>query len=214
MDGYSRHTPSLSGVKVARTIIIDSSMLPHVGGSIGELTLNHIWTKVGDDISDIVDESFAIVESWYQPVMVGQIAAFLGAIPGFWLPLAGGTYDENDYPELFQTLDSQYKDEQAGTFNLPDFSDLFLVGALGDYALGATGGESLHTLLESEIPSHSHTYIPPIVDVDLEAPGAPDIAAARLGTQTTTGDTGGGDPHENKPPYIAVTYGIFSGRNL
>ncbi|GAJ06419.1 unnamed protein product, partial [marine sediment metagenome] len=143
---------------------------------------------------------------------IGQISSFLGELPTFWLPLDGETNDKDDYPELWEALDDQYKD--STTFTLPDLSDLFLaVAGDGVYGLGDTGGEETHTLTIAEMPGHTHTYTPPLVDIDLEAVGVPDVAAARLGIPTATGSTGGGDAHENRPPFHAVTMGIFAGRD-
>jgi hypothetical protein len=63
------------------------------------------------------------------------------------------------------------------------------------------------------MPAHTHTYLPPVVDLDLEAVGVPDIMAARLGTPIATGSTGDGNAHENRPPFHAVIMGIFAGRD-
>lgn len=44
-----------------------------------------------------------------------------------------------------------------GNNGTPNLRDRFIVGAGSEYAVGATGGEKMHTLIESEMPSHSHT---------------------------------------------------------
>lgn len=212
-DGIGRHTPTLSGRKIVRALSIDDALIPHVSDAIAQLTIDANWTEVGDSISDIVDESLDSLDSWYLGnMLIGQVSSFLGSLPDFWLPLAGGTFDRVDYPELWEALDAQFKD--STTFTLPDVSDLFLANAgTGTYSLGDTGGEETHILTTPEIPSHSHTYLPPVVDLDLEALGVPDILAARLGAPISTGSTGGGNAHENRPPFYAVNMGIFAGRD-
>lgn len=212
-DGIGRHTPTLSGRKIVRALSIDDALIPHVSDAIAQLTIADNWVEVDDTISDIVDESIDALTSWYlSNMLIGQVSSFLGSLPSFWLALDGDTHDRVDYPELWDSLDSQYKD--STTFTLPDLSDLFLANAgSGTYSLGESGGEETHTLTTSEIPSHTHSYVPPIVDLDLEAPGVPDIAAARLGPPTSTGSTGGGAAHENRPPFHAVIMGIFAGRD-
>lgn len=84
--------------------------------------------------------------------------------------------------------------------------DRFLLASGSSYSLGATGGEKEHTLTISEMPSHDHrqrfnnTY-------GSEYRG---FAASEskynsnywLGINTAP--TGGGQPHNNMPPYLVV----------
>ena len=84
--------------------------------------------------------------------------------------------------------------------------DRFLLAAGGTYSAGSTGGEATHTLTVDEMPSHSHTI----------------NRYSSLGSSTGTGfireqnvtiskddqygpySTGGGQSHNNMPPYLAV----------
>lgn len=212
-DGIGRHTPVLSGNKIVRALSIDSALIPHVSDAIAQLTIVDNWVEVDDSTADVVAECFTSLDSWYlSNMLIGQVSSFLGSLPSFWLPLEGDTYDRVDYPELWDSLDAQYKD--STTFTLPDLSDLFLaVAGSGSYSLGDVDGEGSHILTTSEMPSHTHTYLPPVVDLDLEALGVPDILAARLGTPISTGSTGNDSAHENRPPFYAVIMGIFAGRD-
>lgn len=212
-DGFGRHTPTRSGRKITRALSIDDALIPHVSDAIAQLTIENNWVEAGDAVDGIVEECFDALDSWYLSQMfVGQVSSFLGVLPPFWLALNGDVHDKVDYPELWEALDNQYKD--ATTLTLPNLSDLFLVVAGdGAYSLGDSGGEDSHTLTTAEMPGHTHTYTPPEMTIDLKAPGAPDILAARLGTPTTTGSTGDDDPHENRPPFHAMIVGIFAGRD-
>lgn len=211
-DGYARHTPVLSGVKVIRALSIDSALLPHVSDAIATLTEEYGWHEVDDSVNDVVAECVEALGSWYAPMIIGQVSQFLGSLPDGWLALDGSTYDEDDYPELWSLLDDQFKNEPASTFTLPDFGGLVLVATGNGYLVGNDGGVVDVTLSIAQLPSHDHTYIQPIANVDLEAPGVPDILAAGVGPGTTTGNTGGGDSHDNMMPYFVVVMGIFSGR--
>lgn len=212
-DKIGRHTPVLSGRRITRALSIDDALVPHVSDAIAQLTFERSWIEIDDPVSDIVAECSDALDSWYFGLMfVGQVSSFLGAVPPSWLELDGSTHDKVDFPELWAALDAQYRD--ATTFTLPDLSDLFLVTAgAGTYSLGDTGGADDHTLVTAEMPAHTHSYLPPVVDLDLEAVGVPDIMAARLGTPIATGSTGDGNAHENRPPFHAVIMGIFAGRN-
>lgn len=85
----------------------------------------------------------------------------------------------------------------------------FLLGVSGSHAIGSTGGEENHTLITNEIPDHKHKFA-------TTAAGStefPQWAFKMQGTQQYqafqsygdyTLETGGGQPHNNMPPYITV----------
>ena len=79
--------------------------------------------------------------------------------------------------------------------------DRFLLGCGDTYSNGATGGEAEHTLTVNEIPSHNHSA-PSISWADIGTTGGGWNNHAN--TTGTTGATGGGQAHNNMPPYLAV----------
>lgn len=212
LDGYARHTPVLSGVKVTRALSIDGALLSHVSDAIAQLTFDYQWLEVGDTIPDILDACADALDSWYRPLMIGQMSSFLGTLPDGWLALDGGTYNEADYPELWELLDDQFKNEQASTFTLPDFGGLVLVASGNGYVVGDDGGLDDVALSVNEMPAHTHTYQSVLIDIEIVTLGAPIPYGARLGPILPTGSTGSGVAHENMQPYFTVVMGIFSGR--
>lgn len=101
-----------------------------------------------------------------------------------------------------------------GTNGTPDLRDRFVVGASQDNggvaktnvsgALTQTGGEAKHTLTIEEIPAHTHSYrwYPSwrfSGDSEWGAKGSPDDSHQ-------TGSAGGGQAHNNLPPYYALAY--------
>lgn len=87
-------------------------------------------------------------------------------------------------------------------------TDRFLVGAGGSYPLGSMGGEANVTLTVNQIPAHIHEtrYYN---DETTPPPGSDWVPAAHrnTGVNVVGGDTyntGGGQAHNNMPPYIAV----------
>ena len=82
----------------------------------------------------------------------------------------------------------------------------FLLGVSSSHPVNQTGGEEKHTLTEQEMPQHTHK---PLIGSDImnyvdhggnvgTAPGG------NLQGANSVHSTGGGQPHNNMPPYLAV----------
>lgn len=86
--------------------------------------------------------------------------------------------------------------------------DRFLLAAGDSYAAGATGGEAAHTLSVAEMPAHYH--IPTSSErwqtLGFASGGWTTPVWNDNGNPTTaaTSTTGGSQPHNNMPPYLAV----------
>lgn len=87
--------------------------------------------------------------------------------------------------------------------------DTFLLASGNIYSAGSTGGEAEHTLTVTEMPSHTHTYKRHEFDrTDTDPDTGEDVYGANnktLGARMgTTESSGGSQPHNNMPPYLAV----------
>ena len=96
--------------------------------------------------------------------------------------------------------------------------DRFLLGAGSSYSAGSTGGEATHTLTENEIPNHEHREQMITTDGNpnpLVSPnGGGSVAGGAQPSKTAwksdsarfvyTQRTGGGQAHNNMPPYLVV----------
>lgn len=91
-----------------------------------------------------------------------------------------------------------------GTNSTPDLRNRFIVGSGGEYAIGSTGGEKMHTLTIKEIPSHTHKVPERRSENSSYAAGL--IGALYSEGTVETGSTGGDEPHENRPPYYALAF--------
>lgn len=104
------------------------------------------------------------------------------------------------------TLDTEAKVKAFyGGTSWTAIEGVFLLGTSSAHAIGSTGGEETHTLTIAEMPSHSH-------DVNSGATvfangGANDVsqtAGSRTYTYLGINNTGGGQAHNNMPPYKTV----------
>jgi hypothetical protein len=91
-----------------------------------------------------------------------------------------------------------------GSNGTPDLRDRFIVGAGGSYNVGSRGGQKEVTLTVNQIPPHNHTYRG---NTGTQPGWGPTGGSGhpRFGDMTTS-QTGGGQPHENRPPYYALAY--------
>lgn len=129
---------------------------------------------------------------------------------------------------LFSLLGTTYGGDGKSTFALPDLQGCAPMHpgqgpGLSLHDLGETGGSETVTLLETEMPVHSHTMKANNSDGTLSspannvssAPGADrDIFWYKDGTPNATmnpaasGISGGGLPHNNLMPYLTMSYCI------
>lgn len=82
----------------------------------------------------------------------------------------------------------------------------FLLAADSTYPAGSTGGEEKHTLTEREMPQHTHG---PLIGSDIisyvsRGGNVGTTQGDNLQGANSVGSAGGGQPHNNMPPYLAV----------
>lgn len=189
---------------------MDSALFPHLGDALTALTNESEWEAVGDAVADVVAASKEAVESWYSDMLIGIVGHFVMSAPAGWLEFDGSTFAAADYPELFTKLPSAWI---SGTdFTLPDLEGVFLSGVGSGGTIAEAGGENEHGLVVAEMPSHTHGYTFPVVAPDTISAGSPTPSVATVTPDTPTSSAGSGDPHENRPAFLALVVAVFAGR--
>ena len=106
---------------------------------------------------------------------VGQIAMFAGNFaPAGWAFADGQLLPIAQNTALFSILGTSFGGDGKTNFALPDLEDRIPVGfgqgpGLSHWDLGEYAGEATVTLLESQIPTHTHEYIPEPASLSLLA---------------------------------------------
>jgi len=209
-------TPDLALVDVTYqqyliTLPTNVDIARYFWGAVSAVSFHTAWVQEGSMSPE--EAAFYIKEallSRKEFSMLGTIQAVIRETLDTSMLLCDGTvYNKVDYPELWEVWPSAMKD--VSTLTLPDLRNLFLVGATLDYSLSDTGGEAEVTLDESQMPTHSHTYQLPTFNIDVESVGVPDpTGVGQPALPTSTSSAGGGQAHNNLPPYYAVVYAVLA----
>jgi microcystin-dependent protein len=147
--------------------------------------------------------------------------------PKGWAFCNGQTLAIDQNQALFALLGTTYGGDGIRTFALPNLQGRIPVHLGNGFTQGQSGGEATHTLNVNEIPAHAHTVQAsksmgtrqnPEGNYWAAAP-TPGYAAASTRDGVLAGSsTGGSQPHENRPPYLALSFvialqGIFPSQN-
>ena len=152
--------------------------------------------------------------------------------PKGWAFCNGQLLPINQNQALFALLGTQYGGNGTSNFALPNLQGRAPMHFSGAHAIGQSAGEEAHALTAAEMPAHVHALRASAKAAASSSPNGGVLAApARGGTPAYAAPTnlvalnpaavtaaGGSQPHENRPPFLAVNFiialqGIFPSRN-
>ncbi|MHC2619289.1 microcystin-dependent protein [Bradyrhizobium huanghuaihaiense] len=160
---------------------------------------------------------------------VGEIRLFgFPRVPTGWFACNGQAMSISQYQVLYTVIGTTYGGDGVNTFNLPDLRGRVAIGqgqgtGFPFYVLGQIGGEETHTLVEGEMPTHSHALMSSTGTGETSEPGqtvhlatastgnlyAPTADAAPYATMaacvTPAGNSIG---HDNMMPSVVANYCI------
>lgn len=167
---------------------------------------------------------------------LGEIRPFAGNFaPRGWALCDGQLLSIAQNTALFSILGTTYGGDGRATFALPDLKGRTPIGwgqgpGLTDRVLGESLGSPHVTLLVSEMPAHPHSFNGSLEVATAGSPEGRVLASTSalpvyhspgsdrvaLGP-TSIAPSGGGQPHNNLQPYLALTFiialeGIFPSR--
>lgn len=169
---------------------------------------------------------------------IGEIKVFAGNFaPVGWAMCNGQLISIAENAALFNLLGTTYGGDGTQTFALPNLQGRALVHqgqgpGLSNYVQGQTGGAESVAVAPQQSPSHNHSLVGNTAGATASNPG-PTVAMAAMPTgepiygsgaspvslspQAVT-PAGGGQPHENRQPFLAISYlialeGIFPSQN-
>lgn len=153
--------------------------------------------------------------------------------PKGWAFCNGQFLPINQNQALFSLIGTTFGGNGQTTFALPDMRGRAPIHQGAGFLLGQAGGQSAHTVTQSEMPAHNH-FVNGTNNNASQAspnPNAATMGYARAGQQmygaltnlvamnaAMVGNVGGSQPHENMQPYLVLNYvialqGVFPSRN-
>ena len=154
-------------------------------------------------------------------IQAGAIITWAGAAaPDGWKLCDGAAISRTDFEDLFTVLGETFgAGDGSTTFNLPDLRGRFPLGldnmggnsadsvtATKADELAGKGGSETHTLTVDEMPAHNHEF---------RRVGSGNTGARAVQTRSNSdwennnviiGNAGGGQAHDNMPPWLALNY--------
>jgi microcystin-dependent protein len=158
--------------------------------------------------------------------------------PTGWAQCDGQLLPISQNTALFSLLGTMYGGDGKSTFALPNFQGSCAMNwgqgpGLSEYFEGQQGGSQFITLLQSEIPFHTHVLQGQAIDpAEVNAPAPTVVLGKSVGGNAyaprssgqivnmnfqTTSIAGGSLPHNNMSPYLTVNFciamqGVFPAR--
>jgi len=176
-------------------------------GALLDLQSAENWEQFGELTPDEIAEIWTEVNEFnlrlVRAMPIGSIVWSASSdIPDDYLVANGAELDSADYPELYTAIGTVWGGS-GGRFNLPDLVNRTVVGAGDDFSLGDTGGEAQHTLTVNEMPAHTHGLYQKVEPYG--GSSAKPMLTGQAIPYIATESTGGSQPHNNMPPYAALT---------
>jgi microcystin-dependent protein len=162
------------------------------------------------------------------PYMGQLLLASFNFPPKGYLFCNGQLQSISQYTALFALLGTSFGGNGISTFALPNLQGTTPVGVGNGIGYGEVGGKENHTLISTEVPAHTHVIqaastanLTKLNGALLAGNGASLYAAASglaAMKEGTLASTGGNQPHENRQPFLVMTWciamtGIFPTRS-
>ena len=179
--------------------------------------------------------TFSLAEhSDAQECFIGEVRLFAGNFaPRNWALCDGQLLPINQNQALFSILGTTYGGDGRTNFGLPDLRGRVPIHegsgpGLTPRTLGQKGGAEAHVLTVQEMPAHTHTLNARNQRGNANNPAGNVLARKRnfystqpqnaMLSDSAIGTTGGGEAHNNMPPFQALSYiiclqGLFPSRN-
>ena len=151
---------------------------------------------------------------------IGEIRMFGGNFaPVGWVFCNGQMLPIAQYDVLFNLIGTTYGGDGQSTFGVPDLRGRVPVHTGNGFQMGQQAGTESVTLTVNQLPTHNHTLqfstavgtqTSPVGNVPAKFAGTniyvDSPATGPLANGSLSTDGGGGQPHENRQPFLCISF--------
>lgn len=184
------------------------SFIAQVADALYSMCKTENWEQGGTtSIDDAVQAAVEMVNN-FMPLVGCIMAGAWSVAPNGFLMCDGTAYSRSSYPRLYEFIDSAFIID-ANNFRVPDLRGRVVVAESALLAMGASAGESTHTLISAEMPVHQHGLN--TFDGLAVSPGELPVKIPMIIPTDATASAGAGGAHNNMQPYQVLRYAICAG---
>jgi len=170
---------------------IDTVLNPNSGNPIANSAVAGVMLQTVNEVESVTTNG--------QLVDALAVKTLINTINNYWKTI---------YPvgSIYMSVNSSFDPNTAFGGTWVRIQDRFLLASGSSYTNGNTGGEATHTLTIDEMPSHNHNVN---IGVALNLDSRQGLVASHTpsavdNVSRNTASTGGGQAHNNMPPYLVV----------
>jgi len=190
--------------------------LKKLGGVLAGVALSSSLTK-----AQTKEDGTKSTNSGFDPYIGDIIMVGFNFAPIGWVKCDGQLLPISQYDALFALIGTTYGGDGVSNFAVPDLRGRLPIHqgqgtGLSNRVIGQYSGKETHTLLQSELPSHSHTLMANSNAGNTDTPlssyisknneGVKQFAASSTGNSAPLGIAGGNGLHANIQPYQVVNF--------
>lgn len=177
---------------------VDTVLNPNSGNPISNSAVAGVMLQTTSEVESVTTNG-QLVDALAVKSLINTVSSLQTQMNNYWKTI---------YPigSVYVSVNSSFNPNTAFGGTWTRIQDRFLLASGSSYTNGHTGGEATHTLTVDEMPSHKHEVN---IGVALNLQTNQGLVSghspsAQDNISRNTASVGGGQAHNNMPPYLVV----------